>query len=135
MAMRGRSTPAGFRSCWSSRGEKKESDDSAYSRKLRALLDHITPLHLLDPSDPGFRPQSCRSLHDIIRYAHEKAVQTMFGLGDIAGGASSRCRKLDTNLPLDIYLLDVGGAFTDSGQETVKPRPSVPGPFSLSGRD
>ncbi len=111
------------------RGGREKSQNAAYSRKLRTLLDHITPLHLLDPSDPGFRPQSCRSLHDIIRYAHEKAVQTMFGLGDIAGGTSSRCRKLATDLPLDIFLLDVGGAFTDSSQDTVKVEALRPGPF------
>jgi pyruvate,water dikinase len=109
--------------------EGRKNDDSAYGRKLRALLDHITPLHLLDPGDPDFRPQSCRSLHDIIRYAHEKAVQTMFGLGDIACGASSRCRKLATDLPLDIYLLDVGGAFTDGGQGPVAPETLRSAPF------
>jgi len=89
---------------------------SAFSRKLRSLLDYITPLNLVDPTATTFRPQSCRSLHDIIRYAHEKAVQAMFGLGDIVSGSSSRCRKLATPLPLDIYLLDVGGAFTDGGE-------------------
>lgn len=88
---------------------------TAFSRKLRSLLDYITPLNLVDPTAATFRPQFCRSLHDIIRYAHEKAVQTMFGLGDIASGSSSRCRKLATSLPLDIYLLDVGGAFADAG--------------------
>jgi pyruvate, water dikinase len=97
----------------------RKPEDAAATRKLRALLDHITPLHLLDPAAPDFRPQSCRSLHDIIRYAHEKAVQTMFGLGDLSGGASSHCRKLATDLPLDIYLLDVGGAFSESGQDAV----------------
>lgn len=94
-------------------------EETAVSHRLRALLDHITPLHLLDPAAPDFRPQSCRSLHDIIRYAHEKAVQAMFGLGDLSGGTASRCRKLATDLPLDIYLLDVGGAFVESGQEAV----------------
>lgn len=102
---------------------------SAFSGKLRQLLDHITPLHLLDPDDPDFRPQSCRSIHDIIRYAHEKAVQTMFGLGDIASGASSRCRKLDTALPLDIYLLDVGGAFEVDSMGDIAPEQLRAVPF------
>ena len=84
---------------------------SDFSRKLRAVLEYITPLHLVDPSAASFRAHSTRSLHDIIRYAHETAVQTMFGLSDIASGTSSQCRKLETDLPLDIYLLDVGGAF------------------------
>ena len=110
-------------------GQGPQNEDSPRTRKLRALLDYITPLHLLDPAAPDFRPQSCRSLHDIIRYAHEKAVQTMFGLGGIAGGASARCRRLATELPLDIYLLDVGGAFVDNGTETVAPAALRSRPF------
>ncbi len=87
---------------------------SPFSGKLRTLLDYITPLHLTDPTAADFRPQSCRSLHDIIRYAHEKAVQIMFGVSDLASGTSSRCRKLATDLPLEVYLLDVGGAFVEA---------------------
>jgi pyruvate,water dikinase len=109
--------------------QRQDRKDSAHGRRLRALLDHITPLRLLDPTGADFRPQSCRSLHDIIRYAHEKAVQTMFGLGDIAGSASSRCRKLATDLPLDIYLLDVGGAFADDAAAEVAPETLRSAPF------
>ena len=87
-------------------------------RRLRAMLDHITPLHLIDPGSPEFRVQSCRSLHDIIRFIHEKSVQTMFGLGDMVSGKSRRSRKLETDLPLDIYLLDVGGAFLSDDGDT-----------------
>jgi pyruvate,water dikinase len=98
----------------------RDASADPYLKKLRGLLDHITPLHLVDPSDASFRPQSCRSLHDIIRYAHEKAMQTMFGLSDLASGKSSRCRLLDTDLAIDIYLLDVGGGFREPGEgETV----------------
>ena len=84
---------------------------SVYSRKIRTLLDYITPLQLVNPSAATFRPQSIRSLHDIIRYTHEKAMQAMFGLSTIASGTASQCKKLETDLPLALYLLDVGGAF------------------------
>jgi pyruvate,water dikinase len=47
-------------------------------------------------------------------------MQTMFGLSDLASGKSSRCRLLDTDLAIDIYLLDVGGGFREPGEgETV----------------
>lgn len=94
----------------------KKTAPSAFSRKIRALLDYITPLQLVDSTAPTFRPQSCRSLHDIIRYAHEKAVQVMFSLDDLAS-ATSRCKKLQTDLPLAVYLLDVGGAFAEEGAD------------------
>ena len=98
----------------------RDASADPYLHKLRGLLDYITPLHLVDPADSSFRPQSCRSLHDIIRYAHEKAMQTMFGLSDLASGKSSRCRLLDTDLAIDLYLLDVGNGFREAGDgETV----------------
>ena len=91
--------------------QQQETRDSAYHQKIRALLNYITPLNLTDPDSPDFKPQSCKSLHDLIRYSHETAVRTMFGLGEIASGASSRSRKLKSRLPVDVYLLDVGGGF------------------------
>ncbi|NLX19413.1 MAG: hypothetical protein GXY53_09080 [Desulfobulbus sp.] len=109
--------------------KKKDLPDSSYRRKLRSMLDYIAPLHLLDPSSPEFRAQSCRSLHDIIRFSHEKAVQIMFGLGSMAGNTSARCRKLLTDVPLDIYLLDVGGAFDQEGREDIAPHELHSEPF------
>lgn len=88
--------------------------DRPFTRRLRDLLTLVTPLRLIDPEDSGFRPHNCRSLHDIIRYAHEQAVRTMFGLGGLAAGASSRSRKLAAGLPLDIYLLDLGGGIAEA---------------------
>ncbi len=102
---------------------------SAFNQRLEKMLAHITPLHLLDPADPAFQPQSCRSLHDIIRYAHEKAVQAMFGLGERAGAATSHCRRLATDLPIDIYLLDVGGAFADDHGDEITLRQLRAAPF------
>lgn len=93
-----------------------------FTDRMRSLLQHITPLHLVDPQSREFRPQSCRSLHDIIRYCHEMAVRAMFGLGSVTGGASGRSRKLATDLPLAIYLLDVGGAFLEQGGEAIAPQ-------------
>ncbi len=102
--------------------KRMTTGDHPFAQRLRQLLDYITPLHLIDPSESEFRPQSCRSLHDIIRYAHEKGVQTMFGLSDLASGKLSRSKPLATEVALDIYLLDVGGGFADeAGQETAIP--------------
>jgi pyruvate,water dikinase len=80
-----------------------------YFRRLHGLLGFVTPLNLLDPEAENFVPESCRSLHDIIRFSHEQAVQTMFSLGDRSSGRSKGKRKLVSKLPLDVYLLDVGG--------------------------
>lgn len=103
-------------------GNRKKKDDIPYFKKLRAVLDFITPLNLVDSTAADFLPSSCRSLHDIIRYTHEQAVQSMFTLGDKVSSRSGKCRHLQTELPLDIYLLDVGeGICADAGDEELVP--------------
>jgi len=95
--------------------------DLPYYRRLHGLLDFVTPLNLLDPDSKHFVPESCRSLHDIIRYCHEMAVRTMFSLGDRGSGRAKGKRKLISDLPLDIFFLDVGGGLQikDAAQEGV----------------
>lgn len=93
-----------------------------HAQHMGKLLHHITPLQLVDPQNRDFRPSSCRSLHDIIRYCHEMAVRAMFGLGEVSSGAAGASRKLVTELPLSIYLLDVGGAFLEQGKGAIAPQ-------------
>ncbi len=66
-------------------------------------------LHLTDPSASGFCPTNCRSLHDFIRYCHEKGVSEMFSLVQRGGRGMGRSRRLQTGLPLVMYVLDLGG--------------------------
>ncbi len=89
-----------------------------YFKRLHGLLEFVTPLNLLDPESESFVPESCRSLHDIIRFSHEEAVRTMFSLGDRGSGRSKGKRKLLSELPLDVFLLDVGGGMSvqDAGK-------------------
>ena len=78
-------------------------------RKLDAAMSFITPLELIDPYVPTFVPQSCRSMHDILRFAHEKAVYEMFVIGDRRLKRKKGARRLLGDLPMLIYVLDVGG--------------------------
>jgi len=80
--------------------------------KLRAVADLVVPLTLVDRRSPGFRPENCRTYHDITRFAHEKAIQGMFGLMDgVEEGRfpALRLLKLDTMLPLNLHIIDLGG--------------------------
>jgi pyruvate,water dikinase len=84
---------------------------SPLHEKLRTVLDLIAPLTLVDRRSPTFRPENCRTYHDITRYAHEKAIQVMFGLMDsVEQGRvpALRLLKLKTSLPLNLHLVDLG---------------------------
>ena len=90
--------------------------DLPYYRKLRSLLDFVTPLRLVDPQADDFVAGSCRSLHDVIRFSHEWAVRLMFTAGDRIGGRSRGRKKLRSDLPLDVFLVDVGGGLDEKAR-------------------
>jgi pyruvate,water dikinase len=87
------------------------SPDSPLLARVRAVADLIVPLNLVDRRSPKFRPENCRTYHDITRFAHEKAIKVMFGLmDDVAQGRvpALRLLKLQTPLPLNLHLVDLG---------------------------
>mgnify|MGYP005846104181 CR=1 FL=1 len=90
------------------RPAKKLLFNSPVHERLRQILDHISPLNLTDPQAADFTPAGCRTVHDIIRYAHEKAMQEMFGLTKI-GPHGINVVQLRSNIPLVLHLIDLGG--------------------------
>ena len=70
----------------------------------------ILALNLLDPKAINFRPGGVQSVHDVLRYCHEKAVGEMFNVNDLVASQSARsAKRLKSNLPFDLYVLDLGG--------------------------
>ena len=93
------------------RPHPRHAPDSPILRRLRAVADLIIPLNLVDRRSKEFRPENCRTYHDIARFGQEKAIQTMFGLmDDVAQGRvpALRLLKLKTALPLNLHLVDLG---------------------------
>jgi len=79
---------------------------------LRRLLRHIRPLNLVDPQAAGFDPAHCRTCHDIIHFAHEKAVDLLLSIdaGQRAGMGSPR--RLEEDSPFPLGIVDVGGGLS-----------------------
>ena len=77
------------------------------------LNDLILKLNLADPMARAFKPEGCRSIHDLIRFVHEKGVATLFEVGD-QEAVKKRYppRKLSSPVPLHILILDLGNALT-----------------------
>jgi pyruvate,water dikinase len=107
----------------------KVMEDNPVFQKLTAILKRTAPLHLLDPTSLEFQAASCRTLHDITRFAHEKAMDAMFSLDvEDAVTATGVCR-LKTEIPLNIFLMDLGGGLKVSGQATVTEADIASRPF------
>ena len=89
----------------------RHSPDSPILARVRAVADLIIPVNLVDRRSKEFRPENCRTYHDITRFTQEKAIQLMFGLmDDVAQGRvpALRLLKLKTALPLNLHLVDLG---------------------------
>ncbi|MCD6584910.1 MAG: hypothetical protein J7K96_04030 [Desulfobacteraceae bacterium] len=82
---------------------------SPFMRKLKYIMSFISPLKLIDPHDPCFVSHGVRSLHDIIRFAHEMAMREMFLLGEKRVRKIGGSKKLISDIPMLLYVLDVGG--------------------------
>ncbi len=97
------------------------SADLDRRHSVRAAVHHFPGLFeltchlgLTDPEAEAFTPVGCASWHDLVRFCHEKAVLGMFSVAEKAGPNSRAARKLDTGLPLSLYVLDLGGGLLAS---------------------
>lgn len=104
--------------------------DTPFRRTFERAGKFIFPLRLRSPADPSFSPENCRSLHDIIRFVHEKGVQAMFSQPAAMFTRGSAATLLQAPIPLRIYVLDIeadAGRFSsqDAQVEAHEPR-SVP---------
>jgi pyruvate,water dikinase len=103
--------------------------DNPVYHKLAAILKEVVPLHLLDPQSPDFIAANCRTVHDITRFCHEKAMDAMFFLDvEQAVEAKGVCR-LQTDLPLNIFVLDLGGGLAVEGRRQVSEADITSRPF------
>ena len=115
----------------------KRARPSEEHQALRRKIDFIVPLNLFDPKSLRFTPQHCRTIHDIMRYVHEMVYIEIFQLGDLVTDHTRMSVRLIAPLPLDLYLIDLGGGLSVYPSTTVKVKPeqiaSVPFKAFLSG--
>lgn len=76
---------------------------------LKQVSESILPLHLYDPKSPAFTPENCTSLHDVMRLVHEFSYTQMFQISDILSNEGGGAAKLDAPIPLDLFIIDLGG--------------------------
>ncbi len=101
-------------------GEERARDHAAWRNESPAcqLLDKvislISPLNLTEPGSAAFAPNNCVTLHDLARFVHEKSYREMFAMGDNVGDLRGGGYKLDIFLPIDLYVVDLGGGLKET---------------------
>ncbi len=90
---------------------RRRTEETKYLERVLAL---VSPLSLTEPRSSSFRADRCQTLHDLARFIHEKSYAEMFGMGERLGDVRSASYKLEVFLPIDLYLLDLGGGLKPS---------------------
>ncbi|MBC8316662.1 MAG: hypothetical protein H8E41_02070 [Desulfobulbaceae bacterium] len=101
--------------------EDEKEKETPFLKSMSIVISLISPLRMVNPADPSFVPESCRSLHDIIRFVHEKGMMSMFGLALHKPLRKGGSKLLESNIPLQLYLLNVGGGLSpeSDSQKTI----------------
>ncbi len=80
-------------------------------RKKRYILRYISPLNLVDPLLDNFVPERCKTMHDILRFVHEKSVSELIESARYGSVMLKKhaAIKLDLPIPAGIIVVDIGG--------------------------
>jgi pyruvate,water dikinase len=82
---------------------------------LRRMLKRIAPLTLVNPEDPNFTVAGCQTLHDVLRFIHEKSIETLVRIAqDPRALLKHGGRRLKADLPLNLILIDIGGGLEEN---------------------
>lgn len=95
-------------------------DTPAYAA-LQRILPDIAPLHLVDPAGQNFTQDACRSFHDLTRFCHQKAMQEMYRLAEEAARHMDQACRIRASIPLDVYVLDLGGGVEGTPERVIEP--------------
>jgi pyruvate,water dikinase len=80
---------------------------------LQGAVQHIVPLHLLDPDALEFNPAHCESFHDITRYCHEKAVIEIFHFGKNHDFPERSAKQLYCDVPMQFWVINLDDGFRE----------------------
>lgn len=90
--------------------ERGRIQESPVYKSLAFLVSRIAPLNLTNPRDRSFRASSCKTLHDLMRFCHEEAINSMFAFNDTQTlRKEGRVFRLRISVPLSVFVVDLGG--------------------------
>jgi len=83
--------------------------------------DLIIPLNLMEVETAEFRPENCRTLHDIARFIHERSVEEMFAFCQSKDYALAKSRRLVCQVPMQFWVVNLDdGYWKDEPGDTVR---------------
>jgi len=93
-------------------------EGSPVHMRLRELLELLSPATLPAPEDPDFRAANCKSVRDVARIAHQRAVDAMFDFGRSQQDFSERqAKQLWANgAAMQWWIINLEDAFSSAAE-------------------
>lgn len=107
---------------WISNLFSKEKDISQNNHKNtdksnKGVLSYCSPLHLTDSASPEFKPKNCISYHDIVRFVHEKSINSMFHNLHPNYNNLTQTQSYYNNVGVQMHVLDLDNALSTDESE------------------
>lgn len=80
-------------------------DDTDLFSQYQGIIAKVLPLNFHHPADPDFKADNCRTIHDITRFCHQRAIEVMFENAAAIQGRDRISLKVKTDIPLQINLI------------------------------
>lgn len=90
-------------------------------RRQKYIMRYIAPLNLVNPLEQEYAPEKCKTVHDLVRFMHEKSVQTLVANAGRTSGTGGFFNKrgalhlLVLPIPVQIKVIDLGGGLFGEG--------------------
>lgn len=85
-------------------------------RRQKYIMRYIAPLNLVNSLEQEFTPEKCKTVHDLVRFMHEKAVQALVANAEGQGrgfnrffGGKTAVHRLALPIPVQMLVIDLGG--------------------------
>jgi pyruvate, water dikinase len=82
-------------------------------KTLEKVLKSVVPLNVTDPNTETFKPECCKTYHDITRFAHEMAMHEMFSVGEEDEKEGIQTVDLSAGIPVNVHMIDIDGAIKE----------------------
>lgn len=105
--------------------EKKKDADLPAVLLLKSLLQDIAVLNIPNPLNSNAHALKCRTIHDLVRFVHQTAIEEMFKTCDSGVTKGCRIRTIVTPIPMNLIAFDLGGGIAADAPENNVPLGSV----------